>query len=125
VLVGKRSLSLARQFDCGSFAIIFSGIRIVLFLFEMTHIELNFIVMKSFVVLLQIFVDFMAMVLIEEVSFFYIHRTLHSDRFYWPIHKQHHEWTAPISMMNLEFTLHHDFEGVIGFLFSTDTFNQV
>jgi sterol desaturase/sphingolipid hydroxylase (fatty acid hydroxylase superfamily) len=35
--------------------------------------------------------------IIEEIGFYYSHRTLHRPAFYW-IHKQHHEWTSPISI---------------------------
>lgn len=37
-------------------------------------------------------------VLIEEPGFYYSHRLLHHGRIYRFIHKQHHEWTAPIAI---------------------------
>ncbi|KAK6643560.1 hypothetical protein RUM43_005070 [Polyplax serrata] len=40
-------------------------------------------------------------VLIEEVAFYYSHRLLHHRRIYKYIHKRHHEWTAPISIVAL------------------------
>uniref|UniRef100_A0A1B6C9F4 Fatty acid hydroxylase domain-containing protein n=2 Tax=Clastoptera arizonana TaxID=38151 RepID=A0A1B6C9F4_9HEMI len=40
-------------------------------------------------------------ILIEEISFYYSHRLLHSRLLYKHIHKRHHEWTAPISVTAL------------------------
>uniref|UniRef100_A0A1L8DYC4 Putative c-4 sterol methyl oxidase n=1 Tax=Nyssomyia neivai TaxID=330878 RepID=A0A1L8DYC4_9DIPT len=37
-------------------------------------------------------------ILIEELGFYYSHRFLHNKYLYKYIHKQHHEWTAPISV---------------------------
>lgn len=39
-----------------------------------------------------------ACVVIEEFGFYYSHRMLHDGRIYKYIHKQHHEWTAPIAI---------------------------
>ncbi|XP_067650797.1 fatty acid hydroxylase domain-containing protein 2-like [Haliotis asinina] len=41
--------------------------------------------------------DFAVFVVLEEFGFYYSHRLLHHPAFYSWIHKQHHEWTAPIS----------------------------
>ncbi|XP_065670193.1 fatty acid hydroxylase domain-containing protein 2 isoform X2 [Hydra vulgaris] len=38
-------------------------------------------------------------ILIEEVGFYYSHRAAHHPRIYKHIHKIHHEWTAPISIV--------------------------
>lgn len=35
---------------------------------------------------------------VEEVGFYYSHRALHSGRLYRWVHKQHHEWTAPVAV---------------------------
>ncbi|XP_044748654.1 fatty acid hydroxylase domain-containing protein 2 isoform X2 [Coccinella septempunctata] len=37
-------------------------------------------------------------ILVEEAGFYYSHRFLHSRYLYKTIHKQHHEWTAPIAV---------------------------
>lgn len=37
-------------------------------------------------------------ILVEEAGFYYSHRFLHSRALYKYIHKQHHEWTAPIAV---------------------------
>ncbi|XP_019869099.1 fatty acid hydroxylase domain-containing protein 2 isoform X1 [Aethina tumida] len=37
-------------------------------------------------------------ILVEEAAFYYSHRILHSRHLYKYIHKQHHEWTAPIAV---------------------------
>lgn len=39
-----------------------------------------------------------ACVVIEEFGFYYSHRLLHHGRIYRFVHKQHHEWTAPIAI---------------------------
>ncbi|XP_072040002.1 fatty acid hydroxylase domain-containing protein 2-like [Amphiura filiformis] len=59
-------------------------------------------------------VDLVACVLIEEIGFYYTHRLLHHPLLYKHIHKKHHEWTAPISLIAL---YSHPFENILSNLF--------
>jgi len=45
--------------------------------------------------------DFAIMGLVEEAGFYYAHRILHSPSLYKRVHKRHHEWQAPFSMVSV------------------------
>ncbi|KAL9878178.1 fatty acid hydroxylase domain-containing protein 2 [Glossina fuscipes fuscipes] len=46
-------------------------------------------------------IDMSLMVALEEACFYYVHRALHHRSIYKYIHKQHHEWTAPVAIITL------------------------
>ncbi|XP_077984393.1 fatty acid hydroxylase domain-containing protein 2-like [Glandiceps talaboti] len=48
-----------------------------------------------------VLVELIVFSLVEEVGFYYFHRLLHYPALYKYIHKVHHEWTAPISIVSL------------------------
>ncbi|KAM8973312.1 fatty acid hydroxylase domain-containing protein 2 [Pelodytes ibericus] len=39
--------------------------------------------------------------LVEEILFYYSHRLFHHPSIYKHVHKQHHEWTAPVGVVSL------------------------
>lgn len=46
----------------------------------------------------SILIELIVFILMEEIFFYYSHRLLHNRYLYQYIHKQHHEWTSPISI---------------------------
>ncbi|XP_069825089.1 fatty acid hydroxylase domain-containing protein 2 [Dendropsophus ebraccatus] len=40
-------------------------------------------------------------VLVEEILFYYSHRLFHHPSIYKHVHKQHHEWTAPVGVVSM------------------------
>uniref|UniRef100_A0ACB8EIP0 Uncharacterized protein n=3 Tax=Sphaerodactylus townsendi TaxID=933632 RepID=A0ACB8EIP0_9SAUR len=40
-------------------------------------------------------------VILQEISFYYIHRLIHHPLLFKHIHKKHHEWTAPVSIVSI------------------------
>ncbi|KAL1848269.1 hypothetical protein Plec18167_006266 [Paecilomyces lecythidis] len=64
----------------------------------------------SFPSLPEIAVDLVGCFLMREIMFYYVHRIFHNPKFYGPIHKQHHRFTAP---MALAAQYAHPFEHVV------------
>ena len=63
------------------------------FLFKWRGLHIDTATFPTGLTLLQ---DFVVYVAVEEVGFYYGHRIMHHPMLYAPIHKMHHEFTAPI-----------------------------
>lgn len=46
----------------------------------------------------EIALDLIGCLLMREIMFYYVHRIFHNPKFYGPIHKQHHRFTAPMAL---------------------------
>lgn len=48
-----------------------------------------------------VLVEMCVFIMVEEIGFYYAHRFLHHRSIYKYVHKVHHEWTAPISIIGI------------------------
>lgn len=46
----------------------------------------------------RVIFDLAAIILVDEVCTYYLHRLLHSKLLYKRVHKMHHEWVSPIAL---------------------------
>lgn len=77
---------------------IFVGIPYTYLLFQLSKIVVmpGLRVVSTFQKLL---LDLVVMGVVYEIGFYYSHRIMHHRLLYKHIHKVHHEWTAPVSVM--------------------------
>ena len=53
--------------------------------------------MEDWPTITEIIGQFIFFLIIDDVSFYWLHRLLHHPKFYW-IHKQHHQYNMPVSL---------------------------
>ncbi|XP_057376864.1 fatty acid hydroxylase domain-containing protein 2-like [Daphnia carinata] len=47
----------------------------------------------------RILIEFLIIMVIDEIALYYLHRVMHHPKLYARVHKKHHEWPAPIAIV--------------------------